>query len=56
MSREGVAAQLFDTFSPITVPGFVTCRVLFPWVSQLAVSVPITACVKMEEGSVPAKV
>lgn len=47
----GVAAQLFDTFSPVTVPGFVTCRMLSPWVSQLAMSVPVTVYVKMEEGS-----
>lgn len=47
----GVAAQLFDTFLPAMVPGFATCRMPFPWVSQLAMSVPVTAYMKVEEGS-----
>lgn len=38
-------------FSSVMVPGFVTCRMLFPWVPQLALSIPITAHMKVEEGS-----
>ena len=49
----GVSAQVFDTFSPVMVSGFGTCRMLFPWVSQLAISV--TAYVKMEEGPLTQK-